>query len=81
MFNKRLPPIREFLSNVHEWHSFWVGALEIMCPWPPRINARTAQLGYLEKEYHYYLMGRAVGAAMLVLSLLGVALLVKVWFW
>ena len=81
MFNKRLPPIRQFLNTSDEWHSLWVGCFEVLCPWRPRIPVCTAQLGYIQTEYHYYLLGRAFGAAILVLALVGVALLVKVWFW
>lgn len=76
----RLPiPGREFLSTPDEWHAFWVGVFEVMCPWRPRISAATAQLAYLEKEYHYYLLGRAVGAAVLALGLIGIAALVRAW--
>jgi len=79
MFNKRLIPIpgREFLNTPEEWHALWVGCFEVMCPWRPRIAVCTAQLGYIQTEYHYYLMGRVIGAAILVFSLLGIAALVR----
>ena len=81
MFNKRLIPIpgREFLSTPDEWHAFWIGAFEIMCPRKPReaLGAPVAGLNCVQKEYHYYLMGRAVGTAILAFSLFGIAALVR----
>jgi len=59
-----------------EWHAFWIGAFEVMCPWRPRLPISTAQLGYINDEYHYYLWGRATG----IVAWVGIAKLVQVIF-
>jgi len=73
--------IREFLNSIEEWHAFWVGAGEVMCPWRCRIAVSVAQLGYIQKEFHYYMIGRAFGFILLLGMLVGVGKAVQVIFW
>jgi len=59
---------------VAEWHAFTQGICEVLCPWPPRLRAMTAQLRQeIEGEHHYYMTGRAAG----VLAWIGLAMLIR----
>ncbi len=47
---------------VAEWHAFVQGICEVLCPWPPRLRAMTADLRReIESEHHYYMTGRVLG--------------------
>ena len=53
---------RQFLSEAEELHALVIGACEILCPFPPRHPTMTHdQAAALVKEYHYYMLGRALG--------------------
>ena len=53
---------REFMDEVEELHAFTHGFAEIICPWPPYRKAMSeARAKEIQDEYHYYMLGRAVG--------------------
>lgn len=63
--------------NIDEWHSFGIGFLEILCPWKARFPMPMGYDNPLEREYHYYLMGRGVG----VIAWLIIAKVAQIVFW
>jgi hypothetical protein len=61
--------------NTEERHSFLIGLFETLCPWKPRYRITQEAEYKPDKEYHYYLGGRAVGfAALLALSVISAKL-------
>lgn len=64
---------RTFMNTYDEWHATVIGFCEVIAFTKPRFPSSTAQQGYLQEEYHYYVFGRAVG----VLAWIGLAFLVK----
>lgn len=65
---------REFMDTCEELHAFTHGLCEVVCPWSPYRKAMAEERAKeLEAEYHYYLLGRAVG----VLVWLGLAAAIK----
>jgi hypothetical protein len=65
-----------FLSTPEELHALVIGLCEVLCPWPPGIRlpsgsrTRTTDTAHgeddnlnriIHSEYHYYLLGRALG--------------------
>jgi len=61
--------------NSDELHAFAIGFFEVLCPWKPRCPM-TAQAEFKpDREYHYYLAGRAAGFFSLMLIVLGLAIL------
>lgn len=61
------------MSNPEEVHSFLLGFFEILCPWKPRYPMTSQAEFTPNKEYHYYLAGRALGFPLLVLILIALA--------
>ena len=60
--------MKTFLSTPQERHALVIGLCEVVCPWPPRWRCERLPLlslrGVAEaisQEYHYYLIGRALG--------------------
>ena len=45
--------------TTEEKHALVCGLCEVVCPWPPRI--KPTKLDYVQGEYHYYQVGRALG--------------------
>jgi len=69
--------LSEFMNACDEWHAFWIGAFEILCPFPRRYKIVSDELAEaLRKEHHYYLLGRVVG----LLCWIGIAKLVTIIF-
>lgn len=65
---------REFLNDPKELHALVIGLCEVVCPWPPRQITIDAELAKaIWTEYHYYMLGRALG----LFTWLGIAYLVK----
>jgi len=60
-----------------EVHAFAIGLFEVLCPWKPRHELLMNNNSYLQKEYHYYLAGRAFGTPSLVLIIIGLLKLGK----
>ena len=62
-----------------ERHAFFLGAMEIACPWPPRYKFKPEEAEFKPyKEYHYYTMGRAVALrASIVVDPLIIASMIK----
>lgn len=53
--------IDTFLSTCDEWHAFINGFCEVLCPWPPRRLMSEELQEQIASEYHYYMLGRAIG--------------------
>ena len=52
----------------HEWHSFWIGWAEMIClSIPSRFPITAYALKEMAKEYHYYNIGRGMGAITIVI--------------
>jgi hypothetical protein len=67
----------EFLDEPEELHALVIGLCEVICPWPPRQPTIDAELAKaIWTEYHYYLLGRALG----IFAWLGIAAAVKAIF-
>lgn len=53
---------KQFLSEPEELHALTIGFGEVIAFWPPLIrNLISDQKVDLVKEYHYYMLGRALG--------------------
>jgi hypothetical protein len=65
---------KEFLDEPEELHAFTQGICEVICPWPPyrKSMSQKRQIEIFD-EYHYYMLGRALG----IFAWLGIALIVK----
>jgi hypothetical protein len=50
-----------FMDTPQEWHAFVVGFCEVICPWPPLHKASQKNEKDIAAEYHYYVLGRALG--------------------
>jgi len=61
--------------NSEEWHSFLIGLLEVLCPWPARYRVTGASQFKPFREHHHYLAGRAIAFPILTLELLAFAYL------
>ena len=59
-----------------ELHAFVIGAAETLCPWKPHHPMPLNYPSPLEREYHYYLAGRALGFITLLLILIALCKLV-----
>jgi hypothetical protein len=67
----------EFMDEVEELHAFAIGFAEVICPWPPRQPAMSLERQKeIYNEYHYYMIGRAIG----VYSWLVLAAIIKLLF-
>ena len=67
----------EFMDTTDEFHAFIIGAMEVLCPWRPRITIISQELAKaIKDEYHYYQTGRGIGFVTLLLVLTGIAKLV-----
>jgi len=56
------PDIRDFMNSWDEWHAFWIGVFEVLCPWPPHHKIIAWDLSHsIRTEYHYYTGGRVLG--------------------
>jgi hypothetical protein len=53
--------ISTFLDTHQEWHALVNGFSEVLCPWPPRYRPSLQNESDIANEYHYYMLGRAVG--------------------
>lgn len=60
-----------------EIHSFVIGFAETFCPWEPRYNSMLPIPTCLEKEQHYYGVGRDCGFVTLCLFIVILAKLAK----
>ena len=70
--------LRTFLSTGEEWHAFVIGFCEILCPRKPRNRVISQEIGEaLKSEYHYYVVGRALG----VIAWILLAKVIQAWFW
>lgn len=66
--------VKEFLNTPDEVHALAIGLAEVVCPWPPLHRTLTWQYAdTLRREYHYYVLGRALG----IFAWLGIAALTK----
>ena len=67
--------------DINEWHAFWVGFFQEIARRKAHIPVSTAQLGYIQEEYHYYEWGRAIGfiffVVLCIVAAIGVAVFVK----
>jgi len=53
---------RQFLSEAEELHALVIGLCEVIAFWPPFFkNLTSDQKADLVQEYHYYMLGRALG--------------------
>lgn len=66
-----------FLDTIEEWHAIVQGFCETFCPWEPRRPLIDEDLATeIRTNHHYYMAGRVLGLASLVLfSVLAVALI------
>jgi len=69
--------LKTLFNTSNERHAFLIGFSETLCPWPPRYRQGTQTPEYLEREYHYYTFGRAVG----FIALLALIILFKKLLW
>jgi len=53
--------MKELFSNADEVHAFLIGLSESIFPAKPIFKMPMKYENPLEKEYHYYLVGRAIG--------------------
>jgi hypothetical protein len=68
---------KEFLNTTQELHAFTIGICEVICPWPPYFKGMPTQDSVdLKTEFHYYMLGRAIG----VYAWLVLAYIIKVLF-
>ena len=69
--------LSHFLDTIAEWHALVQGFCEVLCPWPPRHKLMDEELAdEIRTEHHYYVGGRVLGFASLVLfCVLAVALI------
>lgn len=59
--------IKQFLSEACEVHALVIGIGEILPPWKPLFTKLSKQgLKDLRNEYHYYMLGRITGFAVLI---------------
>jgi hypothetical protein len=69
---------KSFMNTAAEWHSFWIGFFEILCPCPAnRRHCEERSDEAISEEYHYYLFGRG----MAVIAWLIIAKLIQAIFW
>jgi hypothetical protein len=69
--------IKDFLDDPAEVHALVIGLCEVIAFWPPRHRYQLhPDCADLDKEYHYYQLGRSLG----VLFWLGLAFLIKRFF-
>jgi len=57
----------DFMNTHEEWHAFVEGFCETFCPWRARYEPSDELIEALKSEHHYYVFGRVVGFALLVL--------------
>jgi hypothetical protein len=63
-------------STWAERHAFLSGLFDGLCPWPSRLWLFSQSYDEVCGEYQYYTAGRALGTALYVLFLTGIAKLV-----
>jgi len=69
--------LNTLFSTPAEIHSLLIGLFEVLCPWKPRHPIPPEYPSPLKGEYHYYLLGRALGFLALLLILIGIAKLIQ----
>jgi len=52
--------VKRIISS-EELHAFLIGLFEVLCPWKPRYPMTDQAEFKPDREYHYYLAGRAAG--------------------
>jgi hypothetical protein len=50
-----------FLDCYQEWHALIIGLSEILCPPPTKRIISEENAKDIADEYHYYMLGRALG--------------------
>lgn len=77
---KKIPPfcwLYTCMNTPEEWHSVLVGFGEAYCPWTRRIEPSRNIKNMVKGEYWYYVIGAAVGFALLIFTIaLAVSLVV-----
>ena len=64
-------PNNTLFNDINEWHSFVIGWSEAICFWKCKFPMPKDYENPLEKEYHYYVAGRAIGFICLLVIILG----------
>lgn len=65
---------RQFLNTTEERHALVIGLCEVLCPWPPYFKGMpTHECTDLKLEFHYYMLGRALG----IMAWFGLAVAIK----
>jgi hypothetical protein len=65
--------LKNFMNTEYEKHAFIVGLCESLHYKRCSLNVKAEATGYIDKEYHYYMFGRACGFIALLFILLGLA--------